>query len=358
MEITMNLVGGDFIPGRLLLTKEEIDNLREFARDEVGREATRALIILWFNERKTETEIADLLFISNRSVRRCLRRYKEKKIDGLYDKEKPGRPRKADKTVEKAIEDTLEKNPEDFGYCNGYWITSILCIRLYAVLGLVLSNSTVRRVLQRLDYVFRRPKLWSGPSGENPPEIEKVLEEVKTGNAKLLFEDETSFHLLPVLRKMWMKVGQQAKILTPTNWNRCFSVFGALNPVTGELIFKIFDKKNGAYFIQFLDGLLETYSKNIYVVVDRATYHRSHLVQEWLTEHTRIHLIFLPPKSPRLNPIEDIWRWLKGKTAANRTYIDLEPLKTGCNERLSSLTPEDVLRIAGLTSQKRGQIYW
>jgi hypothetical protein len=36
----------------------------------------------------------------------------------------------------------------------------------------------------------------------------------------------------------------------------------------------------------------------------------------------------------------------------------LEPLKTGCNERLSSLTPEDVLRIAGLTSQKRGQIYW
>jgi transposase len=124
MEITMNLVGGDFIPGRLLLTKEEIDNLREFARDEVGREATRALIILWFNERKTETEIADLLFISNRSVRRCLRRYKEKKIDGLYDKEKPGRPRKADKTVEKAIEDTLEKNPEDFGYCNGYWITS------------------------------------------------------------------------------------------------------------------------------------------------------------------------------------------------------------------------------------------
>lgn len=354
----MNLVEDNFIPGRLWLTKEEVETLRKFARDEVGREATRALIILWFNEGKTEAEIASLLFISNRSVRRCLRRYKEKKIEGLHDKKRTGRPRKADKTVEKAIEDAMETNPEEFGYCNGYWITSILCLRLFTVLGLVISNSTVRRILQRLDYVFRRPKLWSGPSGENPPEIKKVIEEVKKGNAKLFFEDETSFHLLPVLRKMWMKVGQQAKILTPKNWNRYFSVFGALNPVTGELVFEIFDKKNGGCFIKFLEVLLENCSKNIYVVVDRATYHRSHLVQEWLAEHTRIHLIYLPPRSPQLNPIEDIWRWLKGKTTANRTYNDLEPLKTGCIERLSSLTPEDVLRIAGLTSQNRGQIYW
>jgi len=30
-----------------------------------------------------------------------------------------------------------------------------------------------------LGYVFRIPKLWSGPSGEKPPEIEKALKEVK-----------------------------------------------------------------------------------------------------------------------------------------------------------------------------------
>jgi len=52
--------------------------------------------------------------------------------------------------------------------------------------GILLSDSTVRRVLHRLDYVFRRPKLWSGPSGENPPEIKKALEEVKKQSKALL----------------------------------------------------------------------------------------------------------------------------------------------------------------------------
>jgi len=157
---------------------------------------------------------------------------------------------------------------------------------------------------------------------------------------------------------MWMKVGQQAKILTPNNWNRYFSVFGVLNPLNGETIFKIFDRKNGKNFINFLELLLKTYPIDIYLVVDRATYHRSEVVKEWLAKNIQIHLIYLPPKSPRLNPMEDIWRWLKGSVAANRTYTDLEPLKQGCRENLSSLTLHDALKIAGLTSQKRGQIFW
>jgi transposase len=150
---------------------------------------------------------------------------------------------------------------------------------------------------------------------------------------------------------MWMKVGQQARILTPNNWNRHFSVYGALNPLDGEIIFKIFDRKNGANFIEFLQLLLKIYPiLDIYLVVDRATYHRSGMVKEWLAVNQRIHLIYLPPKSPRLNPIEPIWRWLKGEVAANRTYNDLEPLKQGCIETLSSLTFEDALRISGLKS--------
>lgn len=149
-----------------------------------------------------------------------------------------------------------------------------------------------------------------------------------------------------------MKRGQQAKILTPPNWNKHFSVFGVLNPLDGEIIFEIFDRKNGKLFIEFLELLLKTNPIiDIYFVLDRATYHRSGVVKEWLVKNPRIHLIYLPPKSPRLNPMEDIWRWLKGKVAANRTYTDLEPLKMGCREHLSSLTFEDALRIVGLKSQ-------
>ena len=124
-----------------------------------------------------------------------------------------------------------------------------------------------------------------------------------------------------------------------------------MDPLNGEIIFKIFDRKNGVNFIGFLQLLLKMYPMlNIYLVVDRATYHRSGMVREWLTKNRRIHLIYLPPKSPRLNPIEHIWRWLKGEVAANRTYNDIEPLKQGCIQTLSLLTFEDALRISGLKS--------
>ncbi len=80
-----------------------------------------------------------------------------------------------------------------------------------------------------------------------------------------------------------MKVGHQARILIPHNWNRYFSVFEALNPIGGEPVFQRSDLNNGGSFIGFLELLLKTFPD----------------------------LIYLPPKSPQLNPIKHMWRWPK-----------------------------------------------
>ncbi len=167
------------IPGRLRIAGEEKELLYRFLRDEKGREGIRALAIIWFDEGKTEAQIADLLFISVRNVRRWIRRYREKGILGLHDGERTGRPRKANENVERTVEDLMKQKPEEVGYKSGFWISGLLCLHLFTILGFLLSDNTVRRVLHRLGYVFRRPKLWSGPSGEKPPEIEKALKEVK-----------------------------------------------------------------------------------------------------------------------------------------------------------------------------------
>ncbi|WP_081810100.1 helix-turn-helix domain-containing protein [Candidatus Methanoperedens nitratireducens] len=180
MEVgTMTKDVGLSIPGRLGLTSEDKETLYRFLRNEIGREGIRALVIIWFDEGRTEAEIGNLLYISSRNVRRWIRRYREAGILGLHDGERTGRPRKADEKVEIAVEDAMKKNPEEVGYKSGFWVSNLLCIHLFAIFGLLLSDNTVRRVLHRMDYVFRRPKLWSGPGGEKPPEIEKAIEEVK-----------------------------------------------------------------------------------------------------------------------------------------------------------------------------------
>ena len=48
------------------------------------------------------------------------------------------------------------------------------------------------------------------------------------------------------------------------------------------------------------------------VVMDNATFHRKKRLNEIAQEYG-IRIIFLPPYSPELNPIEHFWHWLKKK---------------------------------------------
>ncbi len=68
--------------GRSGLTEEEKRELVRLSREAVGRVAIRALAVLWFNEGRTEREIADLLSVSVRSVSRWIGRYKKRGAEG------------------------------------------------------------------------------------------------------------------------------------------------------------------------------------------------------------------------------------------------------------------------------------
>ncbi|MCC8419265.1 MAG: transposase, partial [Rickettsia endosymbiont of Glossina mortisans submortisans] len=56
---------------------------------------------------------------------------------------------------------------------------------------------------------------------------------------------------------------------------------------------------------------------------DNAGYHKSKKVKEYL-QNTRIELIFLPPYSPNLNPIERLWKFMRSIVTNNRFYANFE----------------------------------
>jgi transposase len=55
------------------------------------------------------------------------------------------------------------------------------------------------------------------------------------------------------------------------------------------------------------------------IVMDNAAFHRKARLVQLAEEHGH-RLIFLPPYSPELNPIENFWAWLKAKL--RRTLAD------------------------------------
>ena len=53
-------------------------------------------------------------------------------------------------------------------------------------------------------------------------------------------------------------------------------------------------------------------SKYIIVVLDNASIHKSKKVKEYCKKNN-IYLVYLPPYSPDLNPIEKLWKKVKRK---------------------------------------------
>ena len=66
---------------------------------------------------------------------------------------------------------------------------------------------------------------------------------------------------------------------------------------------------------------------NICIILDNARYYHSLIVKEFLKEHPRIVLKFLPPYSPNLNIIERLWKILKQKVVYNKFYLRFDDFR-------------------------------
>lgn len=80
------------------------------------------------------------------------------------------------------------------------------------------------------------------------------------------------------------------------------------------------------------------------LVLDGAGWHGS----RQLTVPDNITLMPLPPYSPELNPVENVWEFLRKNKLANRLYETYEDIVEACCEAWNSLMamPEQIASIA------------
>ena len=338
---------------RIHLTDEERQELRREARRTVGRVSERIHFVPLSDQGYSPTKIGDIFGYCAATVRMWLERYQEKGLAGLQDEPRSGRPPLTSPEEDQHITATAEQSPTAYGYKVGFWTIAMLLTHLVQLLGVQLSPTTLRRRLHEAGFRWRRPRLF--PAQKEDPEkeaklvrIEQVKAEVKPED-HLLYEDETTVRLLPLLRAMWMLVGQQFRIHVPPNWNRCFHIFGVLEARTGEWVYRFFDQRTHKEFIAFLEHLLTVYpTGRIFIILDNGSIHKAKEVLEWLATHPRIQLVWLPTYSPHLNPVERIWKVMKQAVAANRAYAKLVMLKQAAREFFANLTPEQALQTASL----------
>lgn len=328
--------------------QKERQKLERMTREEIGRVALRAQMILLSARAFTAQEIAEIQGTSDVTVYKWISRFDESGPDGLYDREREGRPPKLDSEAEMEIERVIEEPPTEEGYNATRWTAPRLARHLEKELGVEVHPETVRRALRRLQFSWKRPRRELPLDPDYDEHARALVEAITTAGPEttILFEDETDFKRFPPLRRMWMPVGEQWSVDVPES-NDKFCLYGALDIVTGQTITEAYPKGKSEYTKAFLEQMLAEVEGAILLVWDRARWHTSKAVEEMLCLHERIETVLLPKRSPEDNPVEDLWRQLKNTVAANLER-GLDALKEACRRFFDELAPQQALKMAGL----------
>lgn len=330
------------------LTDDERRVLQRLARTEAGRVSERMRMVLLSSRRYPVPQIAAIFERDEATVRTWLGRFEADGVDGLRDRPRSGRPRTADAGAHKVIGQALDRAPTACGHLAGYWTVAMLVAHLATAHGIALSGATVRRVLHALGVRWRRPRHAWRPDPAARATMEHIAARIwARPTAAVPALDECDVHLLPVLRAMWMRQGQQARVPTP-GANRKRAVFGALDLESGAWHDAVEARKRAVEFVAFLERLLAAYpDRPVLLVLDNASIHHAKAVTAWLADHPDIELLSLPAYSGHeQNPVEKVWWRLKDEVAANRLHGSLEELVATVHAFFASFTPEDALRLA------------
>jgi len=73
-------------------------------------------------------------------------------------------------------------------------------------------------------------------------------------------------------------------------------------------------------------------------VLDGAGWHKS----SSLKIPSNIHVVYLPPYSPELNPVERLWLHIKGHTIKNKVYDSLQELEDAVCQFVQNLDLDTV----------------
>ena len=79
--------------------------------------------------------------------------------------------------------------------------------------------------------------------------------------------------------------------------------------------------------------------KKVVVIIDNARYHHAIMLKEYLQKcPDRFNLIFLPPYSPDLNPIERVWKLTRRCSTHNQYFPSLESLTSAVETKFDEWT--------------------
>jgi len=153
---------------------------------------------------------------------------------------------------------------------------------------------------------------------------------------------------------MWIPPEETDPVVLHAPTRKAVALFGAVNLKGGQMISHFNHLFEAQSFLAFLKSLLRRRSrgKKMGVILDNARYHHAAALKVWLQDHRAVlELLFLPPYSPELNPIERVWKLMRRVCTHNEYFPELELLQNAITRQLTEWWEpnEDLRRLCCIT---------
>jgi transposase len=339
----------------LVAEHHSLDQLQVLA-DAIPRKRPwkRVQAVLLAKQGWTAAHIARSLGCSLRSVKNWVAQYNRGGIEALGERPHTGRPRRLDPEHYPRLRQRLDAppTPED-----GTWTLRAANVRriLEREFGVLMGRQAVYDLLHRLGYSDLMPR----PHHEKAnPEVQEFFKEIVVEQidaiagdhpekeVRVYFQDEARFGTQGTITRVWAPKGSRPRAVRQ-NGREWLYVMMAVCAATGETSALIMPKLNTAVVNLFLEQFSRELAAGVHAVLiwDGAGFHTG----LDLVVPDNVSLIRLPPYSPELNPVENLWHYLRSHHWSNREYEgykgleeeavrslnavcqDAEKLKTICN---------------------------
>jgi transposase len=270
----------------------------------------------------TREQVCQALLVSERSLRHWVKAFNERGIDGLIVKKRPGRTAilNGDQAAQFA---RLIAEPEQAE--RTFWTAKAFHGYLATTYHVECSYETVVRFFHRQGFALKVPQPWPDRQDEAQREAfrERLHALSQDADVELWFADESGFEGDPRPRRRWDKKGHKTRS-TKNGDHLRMNVMGMVCPRTGEFFAIEASHSDSETFQAFLNEAHRSVTfqrPRRILIVDNASWHKRKSLnwQGW-------EVMYLPPYSPDLNPIERLWLVMKATWFNNHVCRTLDQL--------------------------------
>ncbi len=333
--------------GRAIALREGFDGreLRRLAKaSKDAGQSRRLLALAEIYDGGRRTDAARIGDVGLQVIRDWVLRFNAKGPDGLIDGKATGKPPKLNDGHRQALARIVESGPITAIHGVVRWRRKDLALWIFEEFGISLDETTVGRELRALG--FRKISARPRHKGQNefavedfkknfPAELEDIRSRLPADTAmEIWWQDEARVGQKTKLTRRWAPCGSRPTAPKDQRTKSAY-IFGAICPERGIGAGLVLPHCNTQAMQWHLDEIssLVTPGAHAVLLLDRAGWHTT----SKLTAPSNITLLPLPPRAPELNPVENVWQFIRDNWLSNRIFKSYGEIVALCCEAWNKL---------------------